>query len=380
MLNESEFIAYAKNRNQLVQETGCVMAQIDQLTSSSTSRLLAVAILTNQEVMRDLFQTTLTTLYSKELVIKQCRTKVLKNRFGSRQVIAYRLTCLDNGARNISSMEVVGKRYADPQEGEKTFRTMQTLCKGEFSQSFRLNIPKPLCYLPEYKLLIQEKARGNSLPVYLGRGDAAALVRMRLVAHWLVKLHRSEATIDGIDTCDAYDDATSLRKFTQRLAERYPHFASQLQELAISLQERLIAFKDVTYSWVHGDFHPENIFVTEDRTEVIDFDQFCQSDPARDLGYIVAQIRAMTYFATGSLETSNKEIRIFLDTYFAALSAAEREDLFPRIAVFAARQILESMYYILFVLDDERPEMLSAWLNEAQRISDAKTAEDIMSQ
>lgn len=377
MLNESEFIAYFKSQTQLVQETGYVMTRIDQLTSSSTSRLLAVAILTAQDVMRDLFQTTLAKLYSEELVIKQCRPKVLKNRFGSRQVIAYKLTCADNGARNMSSMEVIGKRYADPQEGEKAFRTMQMLWQGEFGQSSRLKIPKPLCYLPDYKLLIQEKARGKPLPEYLGRGDAAASARMRLVAHWLVKLHRSEAAIDGID---AYDDATSLRNFAQGLGERYPHLASHLQELAAGIQERLAAFKGAACSWVHGDFHPENIFVTEDKATVIDFDQFCQSDPARDLGYIVAQIRAMTYFSTGSLEASNSEIRVFLDTYFAALSAAEREGLFTRMAIFAARQIFESMYYILCVLDDERPDVLSAWLNEAQRLSGAKTAEDIMSQ
>jgi hypothetical protein len=360
----------------LIQELGYVLSHIDQLASPSTLRTIALEILTSPDIMKGLFQTNLAQIYPGGLILVQCRPKVLRKRLGSRQVIIYRLILLNERSPRTSSVELVGKRYADGAEGEKAYWMMQQLWKGGFGEGSRFKIPKPLCYLADFKLLIQERAHGTLLPKYLGRGDDTALARTKMVARWLAKLHQLDAIPEGID---AYkDDESSINNFAYQLGQRYPHMASQLEELAYYICERIPYPKDLALTMVHGDFHPENIFVTQDKVTVIDFDNFCRSDPARDLGYIIAQMRAMAYFSTGLLQAADREIRAFLHVYLAATMPQEVETLPGRIAAFAARTCLANMYYIACVLQKEHREALSMLLMEMERFVKAEKIEDIV--
>jgi Phosphotransferase enzyme family len=360
----------------LIQELGYVLSQIDQLASPSTLRAIALEILTSPDIMKGLFQTTLAQIHPDGLILVQCRPKVLRKRLGSRQVIIYRLILLNETGAKTRPVELVGKRYADGAEGEKAFCLMQQLWESGFGEGSRLKIPKPLCYLPDFKLLIQERAPGALLPKYLGRGDDAALVRTRMVARWLAKLHQLETFPEGIDSYA--DDETSVHNFAYQLGERHPHLASRLEELASTICARIACSEGLALTMVHGDFHPENIFVTQDRVTVIDFDNFCRSDPARDLGYIIAQMRAMMYFSTGLLEAADREIRALLHVYLAATTSQDMRTLPARIATFAARTCLANMYYISCVLKNECMEVLSVLLMEMERFMKAETVENLV--
>lgn len=360
----------------LIQELGYVLSQIDQLASPPTLRAIALEILTSPDIMKGLLQATLAQIHPGGLILVHCRPKVLRKRLGSRQVIIYRLILLNEAGPKTRSVELVGKRYADGAEGERAFGLMQQLWEGGFGEGSRFKIPKPLCYLPDFKLLIQERAHGALLPKYLGRGDDAALARARMVARWLAKLHQLETMPAGIDACA--DDETSVHDFAYQLGERHPHLAPQLEELAAAICAR-IAFPDgLALTMVHGDFHPENIFVTQDRVTVIDFDNVCRSDPARDLGYIIAQTRAMVYFSTGLLEAADREIRAFLQAYLAAATSHDGRTLPARIAAFAARACLANMYYIACVLKTECMEVLSTLLMEMERFMRAEKVENLI--
>jgi hypothetical protein len=360
----------------LIQELGYVLSQIDQLASPSTLRAIALEILTSPDIMKGLFQTTLARIHPDGLILVHCRPKVLRKRLGSRQVIIYRLILLNESGPKTRSVELVGKRYADGAEGEKAFCLMQQLWEGGFGEGSRFKVPKPLCYLPDFKLLIQERAHGALLPKYLGRGDDAALARTRMVARWLAKLHQLETIPEGIDSYA--DDETSVRHFAYQLGERHPQLASRIEELASAICARIAGAGDLARTIVHGDFHPENIFVTQDRVTVIDFDNLCRSDPARDLGYIIAQMRAMVYFSTGLLEAADRQIRVFLHVYLAATTSQEMGTLPRRIAGFAARACLANMYYISCVLQNERLEALSMLLMEMERFMKAEKVEDLV--
>jgi hypothetical protein len=360
----------------LIQELGYVLSQIDQLASPSTLRAIALEILTSPDIMKGLFQTTLAQLHPGRLILVHCRPKVLRKRLGSRQVIIYRLILLNETGLKTRAVELVGKRYADGAEGERAFCLMQQLWSSGFGEGSRFKIPKPLCYLSDFKLLIQERAHGTLLPKYLGRNDDTALARTKMVARWLAKLHRLDAIPEGIDFYA--EDETSINNFLYHLAERYPQLASRLEDLASAICKKITCPNDVALTTVHGDFHPENIFVTQDKVTVIDFDNFCRSDPARDLGYIIAQMRAMAYFSTGLLHAANREIQAFLHVYLASTTSQGTGSMPGRIAAFAARTCLANMYYISCVLQSECKEALSMLLMEMERFMEAEKVEDIM--
>jgi tRNA A-37 threonylcarbamoyl transferase component Bud32 len=359
------------------QEISRVLCHIDLSVSPATSRAIALAILTSPDVMRDVFQTRLAKLCTEERIISHCRSNILKRRLGSRQVIAYRLSFKSDKERTTKPVELVAKRYADGEEGERVFRTMQMLWEAGFSVGSRFKIPQPLCYISDLKLLLQEKVQGNLLPRYVGRDDAVACARMRMVARWLATLHRHDKIPEGIASCD--DDDASIQSFASQLGERYPHLTSRFEALASAIRERITPCKDTAFTLVHGDFHPENIFVTREGVTVIDFDQFCRSDPARDLGYLIAQMRAMAYRAVGSPDAPNRLILVLLKTYLAHLPLADREAITSRIVAFAARTWLEDLYYIFCLLEGEGPALLTTGLQEIERFVKAATVQEVVS-
>jgi len=365
-----------KRQTQLTRDFGHAPDRIDQLASPSTSRGIALEILTSPDIMRDLLQTKLSKVHFDGLILGQCRPKVLKKHHTSSYVIAYTLTLLNKGGRNARCLDLIGKAYANGAMGERAYRTLQVLQVRGFGNGSGLNVPTPLCYFSDLKLLIQESVCGLPLRQYLAWNDSAASGRMRMVAHWLAKLHQIEAIPEGIGCHE--EDESSLQNVAYRLGEQYPHLASRLQELASSTWQRIACFKNTIPSvMVHGDFHPANIVVTRNGVTVIDFDQFRRSDPARDLGNIIVQMRNMAYFATGSLEASNPEIRAFLNAYFAAMSRAATEALAGRIVAFAALTFLESMCYIS-CLRGECSEILSTVPAEVDRFLRAATVGDIV--
>jgi len=350
----------------LIQETGHVLTQIDSFASPLTSRAIALGILTSPDIMADLFQARLSANWPAGITVGKCRPAVLKRRLGSRQVIAYSLVLLDQRGCQERRIEIVGKRYADGIEGARAFRTMRLLWDSGFGAASRLRIPEPLGYFPDFKLLVQEKARGALMPTRLGRGNGSAHRHLTMAARWLAKLHSQDVFPDAVGWPG--NDESSIKTFVACVGERFPRQAAQLADIARALRERRAFFKSPPPTWVHGDFHPENIFVTRNGATVIDFDQFCLSDPARDLGYILAQMQATAYRQTGSLRTVAGEIKAFFAEYLTNIPPEEHDAWAGRIATFAAASFLEGLYYITCVVKDDTFSGGVLYLKEIQRL------------
>src|SRR2546425_9706632 len=114
-------------QTQVIQGNGRAPSRIDQLALASTSRAVALEILTSADIMKDFFQTRPSAIYSDGLILRECRPKVLKKGHGSTQVIAYTLGFLNESGRRASRVELVAKRYRDGGKGERAFWTMRML-------------------------------------------------------------------------------------------------------------------------------------------------------------------------------------------------------------------------------------------------------------
>jgi len=74
---------------------------------------------------------------------------------------------------------------------------------------------------------------------------------------------------------------------------------------------------------VHGDFHPDHIFVDND-VATVDFERFCMSDPALDLGSFIAHTRTMACVSGRALHAANREVDALLESYFGAVPFPQR--------------------------------------------------------
>jgi len=352
-------------------------ADVELLLASSISRDRAVEILTSPETMAEFFGTRLSFMIPQGMIITECRPKVLRDRLGSRQVIAYRLFFSDRARRKAKPVVLVLKRYADKAEGKKTFFAMRLLWENGFNRQSRLRIPEPFLYLEDLGIQVQERVHGMQLRENLRQNSPVAVGRMRAVARWLTKLHQLDADLTGISIHPPED--VSIKDFVRQMGTREQRtFQPRLEKLASVILARLASFNDVPVRPVHGDFQCENIHVEGDEVMVVDFDRFCRSDPARDLGYIIAQMRTMAFLGHALDGSVHPGLKAFWDEYLSATPALDREALSARTCVFAARKCLQNIYYMAYVLPGEGVEVVSVLLKEAERFSTAEKVEEVL--
>lgn len=295
---------------------------------------------------------------------------ILKKRLGSKQVIAYKLQLeylSDGGSYHRESIHLVAKKYADQKEGQQEFEMMKMLWKYGFGKGARLKIPKPIGYLSDLQLLVQKRAPGKQLSGYVSGHDSTTLDCMRMTASWLAKLHWAVPALALRAGIPMEDEVKLLQAHAAELSRRHPHLASRLDEVAIAVAESIASFEAVRLTIIHGDFHPENIFISQHRATVIDFERCCKSDPASDLGYFIAQMRLIAYRTTGMWSAADNQIRAFLQLYFAAVPLEEKQSLAARIGAYVSRSLMECLYYVACVVTDEKPDIIATGLAEAER-------------
>lgn len=296
------------------------------------------------------FRSRLGNAFAEDLTIAGVRVRPMRRRPGSRHVFCCELNIGDQRAGKRSSIELIGKRDTTTAAGKaaREFEAMRLLWDAGFGLDERFRIPQPLQHFPDLQVILQAKARGTKLRTYLGKGDDASLGYARMAGLWLAKLHNMK--ISRPQVCTYADEIASLRMFVAALAGYQPNLAIELQQRAAAVEQSFASFEGVPATMVHGDFHPEHIFVSRDFVTVIDFERFCTSDPARDLGSFIAQALAMTSFCGRALAAANHEIDAFLESYFSAVPLIQSIPIAPRIASYVALSTLEVLYYVASVL------------------------------
>lgn len=308
------------------------------------------------------FRTRLGSIFSEHQSITDLTIHPMRRRPGSRHVFSYKLLVADKrtGKRNV--VELVGKQDTTRAVGKaaKEFEAMRLLWGAGFGQDNRFRIPQPLHHFEDLKLIIQERVRGSKLRAYLGDGSDISYSHARMAGLWLAKLHNMPAAPSRI--CSYTDEKVSARKFVEALRSDQPQLDCELRHYAAIVEQRFDCFHAVKATHVHGDFHPDHIYVGNDFITVIDFERYCIGDPARDLGSFVAHMRTTAYSIGKSIEAVNQEIVAFLEGYFGGVSVAHATTVGPRIAAYVALSSFEALYYVASVLKVTNPAKIAMYM------------------
>ena len=346
------------------------------LSSATLSRSAAVEIMTAPEAVADFIRTEIPWVIPAGTVLKECRPKLIRNRMGSRQVVLYRLFLSDEEDRKAGVLKIVFKRYADKTEGRKTYDIMKMLWERGFNGKSRLRVLEPHAYLEELGLLVMEDAHGMLLVKNLRQSSPAAVDRMRAVGRWLSKLHHLDPDFAAADLHPA--DAVSIRDFVREAGAGEPRLLPKLEKVESILLAKIALLQNTPLTFVHGDFQCENILVDRDKVIGVDFDRFSISDPARDLGCMIAQTRTMGLLAGASPYSIYLELKAFWEEYLTGVPAREREELSARSSLFAARKCLQNVYYMAVVLPVDKKGTFPILLREAERFAEADSVEAVM--
>jgi aminoglycoside phosphotransferase (APT) family kinase protein len=155
--------------------------------------------------------------------------------------------------------------------------------------------------------------------------------------------------------------------FVRELSAVQPSLLARVQKLAEAIRQRLVSCTDATASFVHGDYHPEHIFVADGSITVIDFERFGCGDRAKDVGSFLAHSRSSCCLAGKPPEMADREIGAFLASYFGAVPSDAGAPTASRIAAFNAHSSLEALYYVAAVLKVSEKHRLAPYLECAER-------------
>jgi hypothetical protein len=206
--------------------------------------------------------------------------RVIRHKPGKRCVIEYDVRVERPGMPR-EKTTVIGKIRAR-RFGNEGYRMLEALWNAGFQKKSQdgISVPEPIGVLPKVRMWLQRKVAGVLSGEVLVKADGVALARR--VAEALHKLHSA-----GIPAERSHSMADELRILHERLP-----FVSQARPALKTRIDRILAASDRLGASVptpqscgiHRDFYPAQVLVRKGRLFLLDFDLYCEGDPALDAG------------------------------------------------------------------------------------------------
>jgi hypothetical protein len=239
-----------------------------------------------------------------------------------------------------------------------TFDILSRLWKAGLRPPSPYTTVEPVAYLPERKLLLQERAPGRPLlELVLAQPEAQADAAAK-AARWLIALQNLD-----IQAAESADLACDIDKCCLELGGALAARAGQIRRLNEQVSAGLErAGRDLLPS--HGDFHPLNIYLADTgRVTGIDLDTFGLRRPVADVAYFLAQAALMGYMQKRSFAATATVRDVFLKTYEAEASRHLPRDV---LGALMAGAFVRSLHYDVCILKTDR-RFDEQWLTAAER-------------
>lgn len=220
--------------------------------------------------------------------MKLCAIRVTRHKPGRRCVIEYDVRFpAARGPVESRGMTLLGKVRAKGVD-RKTPVVLAELRRAGFGADSedQISVPAPLGVIPELALWLQEKVPG--VPATRLLKEAAGVALAKRIAEATYKLHRAEVLPPRQHTMA--DELRILHERVPRVAEGRPDWARRLAHL-LSACDRLGASVPAAKPCPsHRDFYGAHVLVDGPRLWLLDFDLFCEGDPALDAGNFIGHI------------------------------------------------------------------------------------------
>jgi hypothetical protein len=208
-----------------------------------------------------------------------------------------------------------GKTYYD-HTGQQAYRIMLQLWESEACREERLNIPEPVVYQSQYRMLWQLGVPGIMLSELRDKetlflNSVANAARQVATLHQ-IPLHDCPIT----DQEYLYQQLNKVEKLIDKFNIPCPEKIRGLISTLIPSQPSVSLDQLAT---LHGDLHLKNILVDDNRVFLIDLDDICVGDPLQDIGSFTAAIINQGFIGALSRQLVEQTIFIFLQTYFKSV-------------------------------------------------------------
>lgn len=273
---------------------------------------------------------------------------------------------------------IIIRTLRDEQKWRSTERAetvMAAVAAAGFGEG-RYRVPRPIEIDRERMTIIEQGIRGKSLFDKIcaaGRDDGRRC--LELAGRWLGRLHRAALAV------------TPPRQFGEREPSRLAHYLSRFEAIdhrhaerarqivrAVTAAERELAAGSEGFVQGHGDYHPKNVMIGQDRQDdrntlfvaAIDFGSSLMLPPAFDVGTFLAQYRNQ-FFGFPDILRDLPET-IFLEAYLDEGPPVGDEFLW-QVELFRARTNLSIASFLIRVGMGESEDLWRVLVDAEQSLS-----------
>jgi len=270
--------------------------------------LPALPILTDPEQARALLEQSIRAAAPnyQDVRIEACAPKIMRYTPGSRCTILYRLTYPAGLSEGRGWPELVVAKTYKGGKGKHAYAGMRALWDSPFRAHGGVTLAEPLAYLPELNVLVQGPIREEQTLQELIASAVRANTPMALdelygfvrrTAAGLAGLHRSDVRFGAVRTWE--DELAEVRSVVDDIASAVPAVASAAEPLLARLEVLAAQHPADPIMTIHGTFRPGQTLIYHGQIGFIDFDSFCQAEPALDLSLFLRRTKDI---ALGALE------------------------------------------------------------------------------
>ena len=226
--------------------------------------------------------------------------RVTRYKPGRRCVIEYELE-VDRPDAAPEIVTLIGK-VRRLRSGKSGYRLLSALWDAGFGADSAdgITVAEPIGVVPEFRMWLQRKVQGQVATDLLAAPGGEDLVRR--IAEAAHKLHRA-----GVPAKRRHTMADEVRILHERLpsvARSEPRWAVRIERLLDACDRLGAGTPKPEPCGIHRDFYADQVIVAGPRLCLIDFDLYCEGDPALDIGNFLGHIREQSLRSLGDPKRS----------------------------------------------------------------------------
>jgi len=318
-----------------------------------------------------------------DIRIQACTPRVARYKFGQRCTFLYRLEYGPEAAGRGWPEAVVAKTYWRD-KGRVAYEGMRALWESELRRSSAVIIAEPLAFIPELRVLIQAAVPHQStlqdlLRSVLRGGTPEAIEEFR------DQFAKTARGLAALHACTAHGRIFSFEEKMAEIRGRIVGLTSWIPGFDGALEPALARLDALAASRLpqrpvpsHRSFRPAQVLLCRGCIAFIDFDGFCEAEPAMDLALFRATMKqSVMRLACAEPPAPSLDIPseldglcdLFLDEY-ERMAPVSRE----RVALWETLYLLENALNSWIKLEPERFESGMALLERHIRQSSLSLA------
>jgi hypothetical protein len=238
--------------------------------------------------------------------------KTVRYRVGMRATLRLTVRARDAATGRAEERRFYARVYPKEEEGAEAYRVLRMLGDKASTGSLVFTVARPIAYLSDLRILLQEKVPGVRLLVILRQGEEEAIPAVRKAARAAAALHLLD--VDSAQQHSLREKATNLEEAGDLLRSARPALSQRIKEVIGAIVGSL---EEVPPAPTHGDLKPGHIYIDGNHITLLDFDNFAGADPILDIANFLASLTLSPLRSGLPLDPSRRIGQVFVEEYFS---------------------------------------------------------------